>query len=266
MDYVIDFWLIQGINTARIVFMNTITSDAGSDGDGIGKFADVGLAIALRVKQARGAMSQRQLAERMGVHFNTIGKIEKGQAPDVRQLLAIAEVTGCSPAWLLEGDAVPGTGTPAAQRIAKSLQAVELDGYLYVPHFDVSASAGDGFFNDIEQVVTMRPFDAGFIRGKLGIWHNELAMLNIVGRSYEPVLHSGDVALLDRRDCEALEGPHVIRLDGALLVKQLQRMPGRVLRVSSKNAEYEAFEIAPSEDAQRDFGVLGRLRWAGVVL
>lgn len=248
-------------------------------------------ALGLRIRAARGDLSQKQLAELAGVHFNTISKLEKGYAPDTKLLLSIARATDVSAAWLLLGEPYPMRGftppsqnrdhrdlepqatadrpevLPAATLVPRSLEAVEIGAYVYVPHFDIQASAGPGFFNDVENVVAMRPFERAYIRSKLGIPHNELALVNITGRSMEPLLHSNDVSMLDRRDREAsVEGIHVIRLDGALLVKALQRMPGRVLRVSSKNPEYAPFDIAPSEDNQRDFEVLGRLRWAGITL
>jgi phage repressor protein C with HTH and peptisase S24 domain len=111
----------------------------------------------------------------------------------------------------------------------------------------------------------MRPFDARFIRYDLGISHNDIAMSMVVGVSMEPWLHSKDAVLTDLQDRDALtEGIHVVRLDGALLVKKLQRLPGKILRVSSYNQAYEPFDIQGHEDPDRDFAVLGRVRWAGV--
>lgn len=242
-------------------------------------------AMGLRFKAARGKLSQKQLADAVNVHFNTIGKVERGNEPGTELLIAIARATNTSAAWLLLGDPLPQYGfiapsldepaeaepppeldyLPTAALVQRGLEAVELGAYIYVPHFDIHASAGHGVFNDVENVIAMRPFETAYVRHKLGISHNELAMVNIVGRSMEPLLSSGDTALLDRRDREAnVEGVHVIRLDGALLVKSLQRMPGRVLRVTSRNTEYASFDIKPDEDNQRDFEVLGRLRWGGI--
>ncbi len=270
--------------------MDTIKSELatreGVHDAAAGREQDDGDALGARIRVARGSLSQKQLAELVGVHFNTIGKIEKGYPPDTKLLLAVAKATDVSAAWLLLGEPharqgfappskskpeeAPGTQSvqvDAAILVPRNIQAVEAGAYIYVPHFDIHASAGPGFFNDVENVVAMRPFERGYVRGKLGIAHNELALVNIVGRSMEPLLHSGDVSMLDRRDREAtIEGVHVIRVDGALMVKSLQRRPGRVLRVSSRNQEYDAFEVVPDEDNQRDFEVLGRLRWAGITL
>lgn len=45
-------------------------------------------------------------------------------------------------------------------------------------------------------------------------------------------LRAGDIVLLDHTDTRASrEGVYTIRMDGALLVKQLQRLPGGIVKV-----------------------------------
>lgn len=278
-----------------IVSMNTQTNDSDEKGvlspdvvlaDGLETVAVIELkveaeAMGLRFKEARGKLSQKQLADLVGVHYNSISKVERGHEPGTRLLLDIAHATNTSAAWLLTGEVYEKVTSQVteghrAQEAAaaygnafvpsKNTTAIERGEYVYVPHFDIRVSAGNGVFNDLENVIAMSPFDAGYIRNKLGISHCDIALVNVTGRSMEPRLHSGDVAMLDRRDKEALEGDHVIRLDGMLYVKTLQRMPGRVLRVTSRNAEFAPFDIKPDEDNQRDFEVIGRLRWAGITL
>jgi phage repressor protein C with HTH and peptisase S24 domain len=136
---------------------------------------------------------------------------------------------------------------------------------VFVPLFALNVSAGNGAFNDEERVLDMRAFALDYVRNELRITHDELAMVNVVGNSMEPHIHSGDVVLVDRRDKEiSVEGPHLVRVDGALLVKNVQRRPGGFLRVSSRNEEYEPFEINVMSEQLHDFEVLGRVRWAGV--
>lgn len=254
------------------------------EGDEATEGIDVASVIGARVKQARGATAQQDLAEAIGVHTNTVSKIERGKAvPDAALILKIAKATNVSAAWLLLGSPFPqgafeagNTDEPevlpvrasAAESVPMSLLAVEVGDYIYVPHFDIAASAGPGVFNDLELVKAMRPFERNYIRHALGIAHNELALVGVRGRSMEPLLHPSDVAMLDRRDRDATtEGVHMVRLDGALLIKSIQRLPGRTLRVSSKNqAEFPPFDITADDDGERDFEILGRLRWAGITL
>lgn len=217
-----------------------------------------------RCKTARGAKEIGEVAERLGLHRNTIYNFERGMAlPDAFELEVIAQLYGTSAAYLLEGDHQEKAKGPDAVR--KGLEAVQIDGFIYVPLFDINVSAGGGAFNDVEAVTAMRPFDTNYIRYELGISHNQIAMTSVVGRSMEPWLRPKDTVLTDLKDREALtEGVHIVRLDGALLVKNLQRLPGKVLRVSSYNQAYEPFDIQGMEDRDRDFQVIGRVRWAGV--
>jgi transcriptional regulator with XRE-family HTH domain len=221
-------------------------------------------AFGQRAKLARGSREVSEVAAAIGVHRNTIWNIERGETlPDVFELQLMAKVYGVAPESLA-GECPSGNAGPMPSA-PRSVEALELGAYIYVPHFDVSVSAGPGAFHSIERVIAMRPFDAGYIRGDLGIQHNALALCTVIGRSALPELKPRDTVMVDLRDRSvAQEGLHVVRLDDALILKKLQRLPGKVLRVSSSNQEYEPFEISGFEESQRDFEVIGRVRWSGV--
>jgi phage repressor protein C with HTH and peptisase S24 domain len=219
-----------------------------------------------RIRVCRGEMSRKDFAARLGVHLNTVGKLERGETqPDAELCTAIAEIGQRSVQWLVTGV----TGSPDAGGISHSVQAVAAGEFIYVPHFDINASAGHGnVFTSRESVISMRPFDQAFIRGELGINHTEIALIFVVGPSMEPLLHSRDTVLVDLRAGYGAfnDGIYVIRLDQALLVKQVQKLPGRVFRIRSLNADYATFDIKGDEEADRDFAIIGRVRWAGVTI
>lgn len=221
-------------------------------------------AFGQRCQLARGSLEVREAAAAIGVHRNTIWNIERGDTlPDafVLQLMAsVYRVSVDSLVGSLSGPHLLEGG------LEKSVKAVEIGNLIYVPHFDIHVSAGPGAFHNIESVLAMRGFDAAFVRGELEVAHNDLALCYVSGRSGLPELKPRDTVMVDLRDrAVASEGLHVVRLDDSLILKKLQRLPGRVLRVSSSNDEYPPFEIAASEETQRDFEVIGRVRWAGVV-
>jgi phage repressor protein C with HTH and peptisase S24 domain len=217
-----------------------------------------------RCKAARGAREINDVAATVGVHRNTIWNMERGDSlPDAFELELLAKEYNTTPARLLGGEATEASGRGAA--VPHGVRAVQVDELIYVPLFDPREQVDGAAFNDPDSVLAMRPFDAQFIRYDLGIAHDDLAMFGVVGASMEPWLHAKDAVLADLRDRDALtEGVHLIRLDGALLMKKLQRLPGKILRVSSYNPAYEPFDIQGHESADRDFAVLGRVRWAGV--
>ena len=217
-----------------------------------------------RCRMARGAREINEVAATVGVHRNTIWNIERGDSlPDAFELEVLAREYRLTPGQLLGREAPDETRAAAA--VARDVRAVETGTFVYAPLFDLRASQGRDVFNDLASVVAMRPFDVQFIRYDLGIDHNDIVMSTVAGASMEPWLHSRDAVLTDLRDRDALtEGVHMVRLDGALLIKKLQRLPGKILRVSSYNPAYEPFDIQGYESTDRDFAVLGRVRWAGV--
>jgi transcriptional regulator with XRE-family HTH domain len=213
-----------------------------------------------RIRTLRGKMTRAELAGHLGVHVNTVGKFERGDSmPDAFLVHRMCALKGACIEWLITGHDRAGAEPP------RSVQAVEHGSYIYVPLFDVQASAGNGAFVNVERVIAMRPFDAGYIRNDLHIAHKEIALVGIVGSSSEPVLRSGDTVLVDLRDREVqAEGLHLLRIDDALLVKLVQRLPGRAFRISSSNEKYQAFDIRLDEEGQTDINILGRVRWGGV--
>jgi phage repressor protein C with HTH and peptisase S24 domain len=211
-----------------------------------------------RLRSARGKRSRAEVARHLGVHENTVAKMERGEsAADLWQLQQVADLTGCGFGWLVGVELQRSS-------VSNTAQAVETDDHIYVPLFDLRAAAGHGAFNEAEDVLNMRPFASDYIRRELGISHLSLAMITVVGGSMEPMIHDGDVVLVDLLDTSvAAEGPHLIRMDGALLVKLLERRPGGRLRVRSKNAEFEPFDVDQASPGG-DFQILGRVRWGGV--
>lgn len=225
--------------------------------------------IGSRIRTAReGVNSKRaEFCKLLQIHENTLAKMERGESlPDAVQLMQIAALTDRSVMWLLGGSQQPPAQAGGGEaNVPKSLEAVEVGDMIYVPLFDVRASAGTGAFNDQERVLHMRAFAADYIRRDLHILHNQIALVTIVGNSMEPEIHSGDVGMIDRRDKDiGVEGPHLVRIDGGLLLKMVQRLPGGVLRVSSKNQLSSPFDINVMDGTLADFEVIGRLRWAGV--
>ena len=211
-----------------------------------------------RIRECRSGISRDEFARQLDMHVNTVGKFERGlTVPDAYSLLRMAEIGKCSPEWLLTGQ-MNTLSAPLHTR------AVERGDFLFVPHFDVTLSAGNGLFTAVEQVIAMRPFDIKYIRQDLDIHHNDLVLVSIEGRSMQPYLKSKDTVMLDLQATDVrAEGIHGIRMDGALLVKRVQRFPKGVLHVSSANEEFAPFEI-PASDEGRDFKILGRVRWGGI--
>lgn len=146
------------------------------------------------------------------------------------------------------------------------------DDYLLIPLYDQAASAGDGALAlDLEQddggarpsSETRLAFLKAWLRGYKGLHPSKLFLLTVAGDSMEPTLSQGDVVLVDRSTKRVTnDGLYIVRLDGSLLVKRVQALPGGVLKVTSDNSAYEPFTLR-LEDEGRDVAIIGRVVWVG---
>ena len=218
-----------------------------------------------RLKQARELLGhgQRQFAGIIEIPLPSIKDYEGGKSIPGGEALARYAMLGFNLRWLLRDE-----GDPLVE-VARSGSAVHRveqprAGYVYLPLYEVHASAGCGAIIETEQVVDLLAFKEDWLRQELNAGPGDVALLFVTGRSMEPDLRAGDVIMIDRRDTTAQrEAIYVIRMDGAVLVKELQRLPGGIIKVRSKNPDYEPFERTITDlEARSDFAVIGRVVWA----
>lgn len=188
--------------------------------------------------------------------------------PGMEKLVAISEATGFNIHWLATGEgpsktrAHKGTIVSDSESESYRLTTEEADKYFYIPLYDVEASAGDGGIVEKEEIIDLLAFSKGWLRNELRV--SNPANLNIIyvkGESMEPTLRPGDIVLVDRGDLEISDGIYVLRLNGALLIKRLQRLPGLIVRVASDNPAYDSYTVNFSE--HHELHLVGRVVWGG---
>ena len=204
------------------------------------------------------------MAEKAGVSGSVLRKWRAGHSEPTRiNLINMARAAGVSLEWLATGSGDIDGG--AAAYSGAGLAPAELGKeYALVPLYDVRAAAGHGAVVEHEQVADVLVFKREWIHQELHANPADLYLIHVDGESMEPTLRPGDVILVDRRNAQAVprDGIYVLRMDGSLLVKRLQRLPGRQVKVSSDNPAYEPFDLrldAPGED----LAIIGRVVWAG---
>lgn len=122
-----------------------------------------------------------------------------------------------------------------------------------VRRLDLAAAAGGGGLGEELPGNGVLAADPAVLAA-LGVEARQLAIVPVHGDSMVPTLQPGDLLLVDEAQREELaEAIHVLRLDGALLVKRL-RPEGRRLIVTSDNPAYPPLSIALS-----DVSILGRV-------
>lgn len=116
---------------------------------------------------------------------------------------------------------------------------------------------------DNEEVIDSLVFKKEWIHNELHSNPAHLYLIHVEGDSMEPNLRPGDVILVDHSDSMARrDGIYVITMDGALLVKRLQRLPDGVIKISSDNPVYEPYEFSAGWDINNRLKIIGRVVWS----
>lgn len=192
--------------------------------------------------------------------------------PGGDNLAAIARATGVSVDWLLTGEGARYRSNNLVSLGSESSNAGQDENdpsndptrhytkdLVLIPFFDVMASAGGGAFVD-EEARQVFPLSRQWIRQRLGVPPGVLNLIRVQGDSMEPTLEDGDDVFVD---CSAstveriLEGIYVLRIDGYLRVKRLERL-GHRIAVRSDNPNYSS-EVYDLNTFPLEFTILGRV-------
>jgi len=205
--------------------------------------------ISVAIDRAGGATSMSQKA---GVSSSVLRKWRSGQSePSRTNLIKMAIAADVSVEWLVAGEG----GLEATSQV----EPLGMDDYAFVPLYDAQCSAGDGAWNENSRVLTYICFTRYSLR-KQGLTPDHLSAIRIDGDSMEPVLNGGDTVLIDHtRTAIKGEGIYVLRFDGHLYAKRLQRNFDGVVIISA-NKEYAPVNVP--RDRLDELEVIGRAVWS----
>lgn len=189
-----------------------------------------------------------ELARMTGIPRRTLENYLSGNSePKAHAVGAIAAAAGVSTDWLLMGVHGPVHEEPPSHMVA-------------IPIMETAASAGPGNEAMTEHVTDFLWFNDTWLRQTYGVNPNDLKLLPSTGDSMSPTIAAGAMLMVNTGKIARMpgDGIYVVRLEGDILVKRLQRMPGGTIKVSSDNPAYEPFSIR-LDDAAVDFALLGRV-------
>lgn len=206
-----------------------------------------------RIKELRGEMQQGELADKLGIHKNTMANYERGDRfPDVNILQKILGIfPDTNPAWLLANEGSKSRSDSTHQ-----------EGYVMFPRYEIEAGAAPGRHIESEQVVDFVTFKEEWIQNFLRVPQKNLALLSVKGDSMNPTLNDGDMILVDLRTTRVEDSAiYVLEFEDTLLVKRIQRKLDGSVVIKSDNDLYEpeAFEKNQVESLR----IIGRVVWSG---
>jgi phage repressor protein C with HTH and peptisase S24 domain len=219
--------------------------------------------------------SRPAIAEKLGVSVVTIQNYENDQRdPPSSFMVRFAQLTGASLLWLLEGTGPEMKGgtanlhqatkdAPVPHICCDTLgNPVDLSEFVFIPRYNLRAAAGHGAAVAGEKPMFSISFRRYWIDNYLRIDPKDLSVLSVKGDSMEGVLNDRDVILVNHADTSPTSGLYVLRIDGDLLVKRVQKLIGGRIEVKSANEAYSPF-VVDTNAPGGDFAVIGRVVWFG---
>lgn len=195
----------------------------------------------------------RSTSKIAGASDEQVGKWRDGKAKmPFAAAVNIAARADVSLDWLAGIEIEKGQSLKKFEKPPRSMVAI--------PVFEVAPSAGHGNAAAHEQVADYFWFNEVWLRQTYGVNPNDLKLLPSTGDSMMPTITAGAMLMVNTGE-EARrpgDGVYVVRLEGDILVKRLQRMPGSQIKVSSDNPAYESYNVK-LDDPGLDFLILGRV-------
>jgi len=202
-------------------------------------------------------------ASRIGIPSATFNRMwNEGVPPKANHLALIAKKTGYSIDWLLTGEGDVKRSEAIANIPEYTIGKDLGEDFVLVPRYEVMASAGGGAMVHSEQVVDHLAFRSEWVRNALDVSVKALALISVKGDSMEPTLSNGDLILVDtstqKIDDNAI---YVLRFNGSLLVKRIQRKFDGSVVIKSDNQAYDPEVITGG--AIEELHIVGRVVWGG---
>ena len=200
-------------------------------------------ANALRFWLKETGLKQAELAEKVGLEQGTISNMARGaRGIKAEHLERMCEVFGISLAEFF------------------ACKTAELPEIVFIRLVKAVPRAGTGSLETDSDTVSLYSFHTSFIRRKGGT-PETMVLFNIDGDSMEPTVSAGDMVMINQSLNDIRSGSiYLIRFEGELMLKRLERRPGGEVLIRSDNEKYDDIAIKKDQD-HIDFEIFGRMVW-----
>lgn len=202
----------------------------------------------IRDARKKANLTIEGLAGKTGLHFNTIGRIERGETEaSIVQLILIGRELHMRPLDFAHFREVP-------------TNKLDDDEFALIDMLDVKVSAGGGSLNGDHESIGRFAFKRSWLKSR-GVHPEKAKCIRARGDSMADKINHGDVLLINTA-VTSLEqdGVYVIELDGLDYVKLLQRdFATGGLQIISYNPAYKP-QLLTAEQAA-ELRISGRVVW-----
>lgn len=229
--------------------------------------------LTARLRELKGDQSVAAFARRCGIGESLMRQYLAGGVPGMSWALKIARACGVSLDWLADDSSPkhfastpyplaaheeirPHIGEPAPDD-GRSLGSAARHG---LPCYDPARQPALRW-NDAANHVGDFTYPAGWLVSHSNAAPDRVVVLVMRGDAMAPTFGDGDLLLLDTSARPlGQEGVCVLLLDGRLLVKRVQTLPEKRVRLQSDNPAYSPIDLADDWDSG-GLQFVGRVLW-----
>lgn len=204
--------------------------------------------------------TQSGLARELGVSRGAISDAKAKNKVPSDWMLKLFRAYSLNPFWLETGRGAMFLREDEVREDLQVTDAVQQDGYEYIPLVEARLAGGGGSSETSDKVVGYYAFRRSWLRGRGAL--ESMRLMRVTGESMEPTLQDEDVVLVDLAQHDILVGKiYAVRMDDEIVVKRLERKPGKLVLVSDNRKYYEPLDVPVGD--QTNVEVLGRVLWVG---
>lgn len=213
---------------------------------------DMTIGDRIAARMAELGISQSELARKIGVSQQAIGKLVNGHVQTSRHLHVIARELGTSPQYLAGETDDPSAGAvplPTPDMMAEHLGLVE------IRELDLSYGMGASYLDSPAKART-RHFPEGWLRLYTSSTADKLFFARAIGDSMAPTLVDGDLVLIDTADQEPRFSDQIWAIAYGVvgMIKRLRPMPDGSVKILSDNER-----VPPEIAVDGEMHVIGRV-------
>lgn len=223
-------------------------------------------ALSERLKLALGRKSFRSIAMEIGVSDSGLKRyFNDGTVPPIDKALDLSHALGVDFLWLCTGEGSPNSSQYFASEAKAHFSVTPNDetDVIWIDSIDVFASAGNGYINDDHNLSNKLPFSQRWL-AENGLAGKRLSLIRVSGDSMEPTLFDKETPLVELLADDFInrlvDDVYVLRINGQLLIKRIQRAMNGGFLIKSDNPRYDSFHLT-QDNWPTDFKVIAR--WTG---
>lgn len=206
----------------------------------------------IAARMAELGMSQSELARRIGVSQQAIGKLVKGHVQTSRHLHVIARELQTTPHYLTGETDDPSEGAlpvPTPDLLADQLGLVE------IKEIDLAYGMG-ACYHDLPANVQTRHFPLNWLRFYTNSSPDNLFFARAIGDSMMPTLFDGDMVLIDTSEREPRFSDQIWAIAYGItgMIKRLRPMPDGSVKILSDNDR-----VPPEIAVDGEMHIIGRV-------